>query len=450
MLLHFVKAFIVKISAILHSKANRSLLMNAGSMIGTTVITAGLGFVYWWLAARLFPQAAVGFSSALISAMGLLGTLGMVGLGTLLIGELPQQPGQRGALISTALIVTGAIATLAGLLFVAIAPRVSTEFHLLAFDPMTGVLFTLGVALTSVTLVLDQAVIGLLRGELQLWRNGIFSVAKLLALLGAGIWLADSTGLSIYATWALGNLLSLVALLGFAVRRGMPLRASRPRWSLLRRLPGAALEHHALNLALQLPALGLPIIVTVLLSATLNASFYMAWLLLHLVFAIPYTLTIVLYASGVTERATFAHKIRLTLGIATTLGVVSNLVLWAGADLLMGMFGPSYAAQAAWPLRIMGLGVFPLIIKDHYVATCRVRGRIARTALYATIGSILELSLAAVGAMINGLAGLSVGLVLAMGVEAVLMVHAVYHAALMPAAEATAAGELPISSLEHV
>src|SRR5262245_17987573 len=106
---------------------------------------------------------------------------------------------------------------------------------------------------------------------------------------------------------------------------------------MLRRLPGAALGHHALNMALQLPGVGLPVVVTALLSAALNASFYMAWLSLHLVFAIPYTLTTVLYAVGVADRATFAHKLRLTMSVAVTLGVLSNIVLWFGADGIMGV-----------------------------------------------------------------------------------------------------------------
>lgn len=79
----------MRLNAFIRNLANRELLLNAASMVGTTVITAGLGFVYWWLAARQFPQEAVGFASALISAMSLLGTLGMVGMGTLLIGEFP-------------------------------------------------------------------------------------------------------------------------------------------------------------------------------------------------------------------------------------------------------------------------------------------------------------------------------------------------------------------------
>ena len=82
------------------------MLHNASSMIGTTVITSGLGFAYWWLAARLFAQAQVGFASALIAAMGLLSTFGIVGLGTLLMSELPRRPKEHGSLITVCLLYT--------------------------------------------------------------------------------------------------------------------------------------------------------------------------------------------------------------------------------------------------------------------------------------------------------------------------------------------------------
>lgn len=224
----------------MRAAASRDLLINAGSLIGTTVITAGLGFVYWWLAARLFPQAAVGFASALIAAMGLLGSLGMLGLGTLLIGELPQRSSAKAALVSTALLVAGLAATLLGLLFALIAPIASPEFAPLAGDAAAALLFAAGVALTAVTLVLDQALIGLMRGGLQLWRNALFALLKLVLLIPLGMWAHHNGGLLIYASWAAGNLISLAALALFS-RRELRHAALRPRLALLRGLPHTAL-----------------------------------------------------------------------------------------------------------------------------------------------------------------------------------------------------------------
>lgn len=411
------------------------MLLNAGSLLGTTLVTAGLGFVYWWLAARQLPHAAVGFASALIAAMGLLGSLGVLGLGTLLIGELPRRPGQAAALISTALLVAAGASALLGLLFVAVAPRASHEFAALGGSAGAALLFPAGVVLTAVTLVLDQALIGLMRGGLQLWRNALFAVLKLALLLPLALWAARGGGLAIYATWAAGNLLSLAAVVWLA-RRELRRAAPRPRWALLRELPGAALWHHALNLALQLPGLALPIIVTATLSAELNASFAMCWLTLHLVFAIPYTLTTVLFAAGAAEPGALAQRARLTLGLSAALGAVSGAVVWLGAEQILGIFGPEYAAQGGWALRVMALGVFPLIIKDHFVAVRRVGGSIPRTAVAAALGSLAELGAAAAGARAGGLAGLALGFVLALCLEAALLARTVYRAAGPAAARA--------------
>ena len=48
------------------------------------------GFVYWWVAARWFTPAAVGLASADISLITLLSLVAEIGLGTLLLGEIPR------------------------------------------------------------------------------------------------------------------------------------------------------------------------------------------------------------------------------------------------------------------------------------------------------------------------------------------------------------------------
>jgi len=77
-------------------RVNRSIVSNAGSLVATQLVTSGLGFLFWLVAARWFSPAGVGFAAAAISAMTLLGTFGMLGLGTLLMGELPRRPHLRG------------------------------------------------------------------------------------------------------------------------------------------------------------------------------------------------------------------------------------------------------------------------------------------------------------------------------------------------------------------
>ncbi len=53
----------------------RFVLRSAASLATSTVATAGIGFIYWAVAARSFPAASVGESSTDISAVSLLAPL---------------------------------------------------------------------------------------------------------------------------------------------------------------------------------------------------------------------------------------------------------------------------------------------------------------------------------------------------------------------------------------
>jgi O-antigen/teichoic acid export membrane protein len=417
----------MRILAHLRSASFHTIITNATSLMGATVITAGLGFVYWWVAAHLFVANTVGLASATISAMMLLGTIATLGLGTLLISELPRQPERRDELITTALVIAAATGTGLGFLFVLVAPLISPEFRPLTQSISAIALFALGVGLTTMSFVFDQAMVGLLRGSVQLWRNGIFSVVKLILLVLIGVWLTGPGGMTIYATWALSNLLSLICMVGILAWHGVNIKLQLPQWALLRQLSKATMEHHLLNLALQISGLGMPLVVTALFSAALNASFYMAWLLLALVFVVPFSLTIVLFAAGAADPAALSSKVRLTLSLAFSIGLITNAIIWLGADMILGVFGPTYAEQASWVLRLLALGVFPIIIKDHFVAIRRVEGNIVGTGLAILLAGLFELASASVGGAVFGtLEGLAIGWLVALGIEATLLFRTVF------------------------
>ena len=414
-------------------RVNRAIVSNASSLVGTQLVTSGLGFFFWLVAARWFSPAAVGFAAAAVSAMTLLGTFGMLGLGTLLMGELPRRHHLRGQLITTALITAGAVGGLLGLLFAVVAPHLSPEFlPLLAGVPATT-LFTLGVSLAAATLVLDSVVIGLLRGHLQLGRNAIFALAKLGALLAVGRWLGDSMGLAILMTWVLGNLLSLAVVAGLLLRGGNGAEY-RPRLRLLHGLAGPALAHHLLNLAVLFPGLALPVLVTVILSARMNAAFYVAWNVVAFLFVVPTALTNVLYTVGSASPAAPAPRLRFTLLVSLLLSLLASSLIVAGAEPVLRLFGHSYAQQATWTLRLLALGVFPTIIKTHYIAICRINRRLLAGGLLLLVGGLLELVAAGFGAVHGGLSGLALGWVAAVCLEAVIMAAAVYRASLPTAA----------------
>ncbi len=408
---------------------HRAIISNASSLVGTTAVTSGLGVVYWWLAARHFSTGAVGTASAAISAMTLLGTVCVLGFGTFLMGELPRRRGTEASLISSALLVTASAAALAGALFAVLAPLVSSGFAQIGGSIGSVCLFAVGVSLTTVTLVLDQALIGLLRGHLQLGRNAVFAVAKLVVIGGLSLVVSSRTGLSIYATWAAGNVVSLLFLAPFAAAHASDWERARPRVQEMRSVGRAALSHHLLNLSLQAPTLGLPLLVTGILSVQTNAVFYISWMMAGIVFVGPLALSIVLYAADAADPTKLEQKVRLTTGLALLIGVGSNVALFLLGRYLLAIFGPAYAREGRVCLSVLGLGVFPLIVKDHFVALMRIRGHVLRAAALTIMGGSLELLLAAAGAKLGGLSGLSIGWAVGLYVESLFMLGTVLRAA---------------------
>src|ERR1700756_220858 len=172
------------------------LLKNAGTLLATTGLNSAMGFVYWAIAARLFSQSVVGYGSVTISAVTLLGTIGMFGLGTVLIGELPQRT-RSGGLVLAALLTSALGSLILGLGFACVASSLNSRFAVIAGSPSRALLVSFGVTLTAVCLVFDQATIGVFRGEVQLFRNFVLSLTRLLLLPVTAILVHDKFGAGI-------------------------------------------------------------------------------------------------------------------------------------------------------------------------------------------------------------------------------------------------------------
>ena len=408
-------------------RLHRDLLSNAGSLVASTGGASLLGAIYWIFAARLFDQRSVGYGSAAVSAMTLLGTIGMLGLGTLLIGELPRRRARAG-LVSAALLTSGLGALVIGLGFSVVSPRVSVNFATMIGTSGRSALFAAGVAVTSVTLVFDQATIGLMRGGIQLGRNMTFALLKVLVLPAAAVALHDQAGVGITASWVAGLVLSLAAVAIGLRLRGEPVLA-RPDWGVLRGLGKIAMAHNWLNLAMTMPFYLLPVLVTVVISPAANAAFYIAVMLTTFLFIVPAHLSTVLFAVVAADPGAIARKLRFALRLSFLIGIPGMVALILGAHLALSLFGKGYT-EATVPMWLITLGYPAAVPKSLYIAVSRAAGRIPRAAIVLTVCSSLELAAAAAGGAAGGLYGLSLALLAVRYAEALVTIPPVLRAAL--------------------
>jgi O-antigen/teichoic acid export membrane protein len=385
-----------------------TIVSNSSLLMGSSLLIALTGSVYWWLAARYFPAPTIGLASVAIATMQLLGAVGTLGLGTLLVGELHGRAVEPllGSALSLAALASGLLGGLVALL----TPILTSPGGSPGERALTIGLFAAGVSLTGFTLVLDQALVGLLQTKLQLLRNGIFASTRVVTLLLIGVWAVGKSehgsALLIYSSWLVGHLIALGCLGALALRAGVRLARARPRIAALRGLGRRSLQHHLLNLILQAPDFLLPLLVAALLSPTSAGYFYIVVKVAALLWLLPYALASVLFALSAAQPEAMDRHLRQTLAISILGGVVGNLVLLVAADGLLGLFGQAYVEQGATSLRLLGLAVFPLTIIEHYIVLMRVRRTLVGATWLMGAASMLQLLAAAAGCRMGGLEGM--------------------------------------------
>ncbi len=395
----------------------RLVITIALSLFSTTIVTAGLGFVFWALAAHITTPDVVGRASAVISAMQLIATFGTLGLQTLLIAELPRRDGADvKRLVVTSLGIAGGVAFTIATVYAVVNHIVAKTGDSIYATPLGIALFGAGTATTAVAIVLDGALVGVQQSGRQASRNLVFSLGKLIALPVA----AFAVGLSpqaVFSVWLLGNLVSLLTL-GLRTKaprewlKTMPsLRGLAPLWR-------TAAGYYWINVATHAPLLAMPVMVAAQLGAQANAGFYAALLLVSVIWIIPNHLATAMLTLDGGNAEHFGRGLKTALRLS---GVVAVLAA-AGAPTLarpvLAIFGPGYE-QASHCLIALVACTFPFAIKSIYIPVRRAQGALSKAALAATLGAALELAAVELGLKLDGVTGVGVALCAAMVLEAV-------------------------------
>lgn len=407
-----------------------------GAMLAAQAAGTALGLGFWIVTARLVGEQEVGLAAGAISAQTLVGFIAALGIGTHLVVVLPTHD----AAARRRLVLGGvAIAALAGALLGGVGLLLARAGWLgetlgTALRGQGATAFVLGVAAAAAAVVVDEAVLGLGRTRVQVWRNlaaaGIrFPVAALAITAGY----TDSSVLQ--WCWVVPLLLSVgVGLLASGVLR-VPSGAAASSVGALRTHVAPALRHHLLTIAVAAATQIVPVIAAITLVPEANARFAVAWLAATLVFLPPYLLTVALFAGAAAEGHDREHRVaRVRETVRWTLpGALGlSLLLVVGAAVLggpvMSVFGETYAADAAHLLALLAPAGLWMVVKDHLVALWRAEERQGRAARLCALGVVLESTGAAVGGVRDGADGLAVGWLIGLTVEAVVFLPALRRA----------------------
>jgi O-antigen/teichoic acid export membrane protein len=384
----------------LHRATSDSLVRNSIYLMASTVVTAGLGYVFWAIAAHAFTRQEVGIGSAVISLCSTAALLTYLGSSAMLIERLPASECSSEwttVLVRVCLITAGVTAVVT----VAAVPLLlaSHDYHFFFSTAPPIVVAVVGAAAWTLVNLLGAAFIAARRAGRLLSIQTLISAAKVLIILplaaagvgAAGIveaWVASALlGVGVGAAW-------LVPRMGLGRRPGLrPRRRAavtpefrlhqyrRPRHRRNLAPPSADSVRHLLGQHLTsvggaVTPLVLPVLVVLRLGVTLNAYFYITWMMGAVFFMISPSVASAVFAEGVRARSDLRGVVAKALRVIAAMLAPAMAVMIVGGRLILGLFGHSYAAAGYGLLILLAISALPDAVSNVAVVICRVTRRL--------------------------------------------------------------------------
>ena len=404
--------------SLLHRIRSDALLRNSIYIMGTNVVTAGFGYIFWIAAAHAYSTYDVGLASALISVMLLASVLSNLGICSTMVEMLPRrESGHAWSLTLNAGVGTGMFTgILAGIIVVVTLPLFSSQFAIVEHQFGYAITLVAGVPFMTLSLLFDQAFVAEHAGRNMLLRNLIVSVLKIPLLVVPVLLLARAGTLDIFSSWVLATAISLIGAMLLVLHLGRAYRlAVRGILTQVRSMFSSLAGHHFINLGGLTPSYLLPVIVAARLSPGDNAYYYTTTKLSDFFFMSSSAVAVALFAEGSRAATDLASKVRSsakTIGIFLVPGMIFLFVV---GGYIMLLFGPSYARHGLLLLRILIIAAVFDAITNIYVSVLRVQKRLRYAALFNLGMAALDLTCAWILLPILGIVGVGWSFVIAQG-----------------------------------
>ena len=351
------------------------LYANAYALVANQIVSAGLGVLYWLLAARLYTTEVVGQSSATISTLLFLAALAELSLKSAMTRFVPRAGVRSARLILYGYGVNLAIAVLVGGLFFLVGSRLQFAGSLLTGASFGAGWLILMMMAWVIFYVQDGVLTGLGQAVWVLIENTLYNVFKI-CLLVVGLRLFQDNG--IVTSWFLPApfLVLLVTLLIFG--QFVPRHIAAAQARVIRITPRQVIRSvtgdHIGTLLAETSARLLPLMVLLLLGKSANAYFYQAWLVANTLYYIAGNIANSFTVEAAANLSRLAVYSRRILWHMARLIVPAAIAIFIAAPLGLGFFGAAYAQQGTALLRWLAVAGLPIILNTWYLSYARVVG----------------------------------------------------------------------------
>jgi O-antigen/teichoic acid export membrane protein len=328
-----------------------NLFRNSIYLMLTTGLMGILGFFFWIIATHLFTPDQIGVGTTLISAMTLISFVSLLGFNSTFVRFLPNSDNRDNEINTGSILVMSAAALIAAV-YVVLIPYITPKLALVHENIWYALGFVIMVALASINSLTDSIFIAYRSAQYNLITDGVITSGSKLFLplvfvgLGAyGVFAASGLAASI---GMVGSILVLVFKFGYRPRLHIDMET-------LRKVFHYSFTNYIANLLNIAPTLILPIIVINHLGAAAAGYYYLAFMIINLLYTVSTSVAQSLFAEGSYGEHLLRNLIKRSTIILVALMLPAAALLALFGPWVLAFFGKSYIAGGSSVIVILAL-----------------------------------------------------------------------------------------------
>jgi O-antigen/teichoic acid export membrane protein len=367
------------------------------SLMTGTILTSGLGLVFWIVAARLFDRADFGVATTSIYTMMMLADVASLGLRSGLVRYLPGAGRATGPMILWGYGLAFASSGLTGIGFLIGLDWWAAGLGELRATALTFAFFALATACWALFNLQDAVLMAQRRAPWVPLENGLFGLLKIALLFPFAAW---SPRLGILWAWTVPVFPIVVGvnlLIARQVRARVAPTGQAGAAELRRRMMSFSVADWMSSIARLAALVVVPLMVLDVEGDVAAGHFQAAWIIGFTVFTLSVNAAHALLSENSHDQADQLDTERRNtmqaglLSLALTVPI--TLVGLIGAPLLLLVYGPDFADNSSGLLRILLVAAIPNAVYQVLIGRLRSQGRMTSVIVQETLLSLIVIVL---------------------------------------------------------
>ncbi len=412
--------------------ARSPMFFTAYALILNQVISAGMGMVYWFIAARMFPDALVGRNAVVISQLALISFLAQFSLQAAMVRFMPTVGRAARRFVINAYVISFISCGVCGAAALLGQRWLNPTNTILNFDLTQSLYWVLIMAVWGIFTVQEGVLIGLRKPIWVLVQYVLYNGAKiglLFAFVQQNQGGQNAQPYSLFMSWTLAVPV-IVLLINWVIFKHLlpdqmartadvaPPIASQVRKFVFGDFLGVLFSETTFR---ALPTL---ILYRLLNDSAYSADRANAYFNQSMLLTMPLFLIASNMAASLTvTAAAYPDKLeeygRRMIKQMARLLVPFALVLAVAVPYILGIYGAAYATEGTLLMRLLLVSVIPAILNIWYIGYARAKNRLLWMVLNQALLCVLVLSLSYILLPRLGVTGVGVAWLIAQSIVAV-------------------------------